>query len=39
VLREALALAVIDKLLTDNPAENVPRAAWQAARGRPVHAG
>jgi integrase len=29
VLREALALAVIDKLLTDNPAENVPRAAWQ----------
>ena len=29
VLREALALAVLDKLLTDNPAASVPRAVWQ----------
>lgn len=29
VLRAALQLAVDDKLLKDNPAEKVPRAAWQ----------
>lgn len=29
VLREALAVAVLDKLLIDNPAANVPNARWQ----------
>jgi integrase len=29
VLREALALAVLDKLLLDNPAAHVPSARWQ----------
>lgn len=29
VLREAMQLAVSDNMLTENPAENVPRAKWQ----------
>jgi integrase len=29
VLREALQLAVDDKILDDNPADKVPRASWQ----------
>jgi len=29
VLREALQLAVVEKTLTENPAESVERAAWQ----------
>jgi integrase len=31
VLREALALAVLDRLLPDNPAAVVPSAHWQPA--------
>lgn len=29
VLREAVALAVLDRMLTDNPVANIPSAAWQ----------
>ena len=29
VLRSALQLAVLDKVLTTNPADNIPRAVWQ----------
>lgn len=29
VLREALQMAVIDRILTDNPADSIPRATWQ----------
>lgn len=29
VLREALELAVVDKMMTDNPVEHVPRATYQ----------
>lgn len=29
VLRESLQMAVIDRILSDNPADDVPRAKWQ----------